>query len=92
MWIAGIMVWLCVGLIARMLWLRITDQVEAGLPYEDRPSWRVFRSWEKPGVVVLLRQHREPYPEARRIRFWTVLLAILEFGAIVSPIMLVLRK
>lgn len=83
MWLFA--VWL-VGLLASSVALglvgtQIADQIEAGLPLAQRPSWQLRKVRRFPQAE--LRQHRVMYP-ASRLRKWFAILFAVQIGLIAT--------
>jgi hypothetical protein len=67
--------------------LQITDEIEAGLPLERRPSWQLT-SWklgrQRPLPWTTIAEHRKTYPSSR-VRKWFLVFGIAQCCLLVVP-------
>lgn len=67
LWFGAILVSNIIGMAA--LW-QMLDEIEADLPIQQRPSWRLIHQWGLP--LKEIRRHREMFPSSRLRLVWTV--------------------
>ena len=78
LWLVG---FLCSSVALGLTATQLTDEIESGLPIEERPSWRLWKFRRFPWAE--LQQHRKLYP-ASRLRKWFVVLVAVQSGLVVT--------
>jgi len=63
-----------------MLGTQIMDDIERGLPVQERPSWRAWKVRRLPLAEV--RRHRQMYPTSRLRKWWAA--ASITQGALIA--------
>ncbi len=89
MWLfaAWLVAFLASSLAVGLAGVRLTDEIEAGVPIAQRPSWRGWNVKRLPWVEF--EQHRKLYPESR-LRVWFLTLAAVQSGLLATLLLAVL--